>query len=486
VAEWATRLASWRRERGILRFVAEQFHVELDPWQEQALLLFESPKPEDRRISLQACAGPGKSAVLAWCGLWFMGTQGRVGNHPKGLATSITGENLRDNLWAEFAKWMAISPYLSNTFTWTASRIFANDHPETWFIGARTWPRTASTEEQGKTFSGLHSDYPLILIDEGGGIPTAVGRAGEQAMSRCLFGKELLAGNPISLEGLLHAAANQLRHLWRVIKITGDPEDPEAWVHSPRVGAGPLAWAKEQIATYGRDNPWVMSYILGKFPPVSINSLLGIEDVEAAMNRTVRPEVYQWAQKRLGIDVARFGDDRTVIFPRQGGAAFKPVVMRNARTTDIAARVANAKIRWQSEMELVDDTGHWGHGVIDNLIAAGYGPVAVVFHEKAIDPRFKNRRAEMWMKMAEWVKGGGMLPRIPELIPELTIPTYTFNHGQFQLEEKDQIKLRLGRSPDLADALGLTFALPDMPSDLRATLKSGGGGKMLHDFDPWT
>jgi hypothetical protein len=102
------------------------------------------------------------------------------------------------------------------------------------------------------------------------------------------------------------------------------------------------------------------------------NALLGVEDVEAAMKRRLRPDAYNWAQRRLGIDVARFGDDRTVIFPRQGMAAFRPVEMRAARTTDIAARAALAHQRFGAELVFVDDTGHWGHGVIDDLTTAGY------------------------------------------------------------------------------------------------------------------
>ena len=89
------------------------------------------------------------------------------------------------------------------------------------------------------------------------------------------------------------------------------------------------------------------------------------------MRRHLWIDQYDWAQKRLGVDVVRFGDDRTVIFPRQGLASFRPVVMRNARTTDIAARVMVGMKRWGAELAIIDDTGHWGHGVIDNLAVAG-------------------------------------------------------------------------------------------------------------------
>lgn len=207
------------------------------------------------------------------------------------------------------------------------------------------------------------------------------------------------------------------------------------------------------------------------------------------MARELAPQQYQGGQKRLGIDVARFGDDRTVIFARQGlNARVKssPVVMRGAPTTDIAARVLMAKARWQSEVELIDDTGHWGHGVLDQLRATGVPALGIVFHAQAINPRYRNRRAEMWLEMAEAVKGGVALPaHVPELVAELTTPTYTFVGGAFALEEKDQVKKRLGRSPDIADALALTFAIPDQPNEVLARLAQGSMGKADTDYDPF-
>lgn len=481
--------ASWLEERGILRYVDDNFAVELDPWQEKALLAYEDPRPEMRRIALQACVGPGKTAVLAWCGWWFLSTQGDELEHPKGLATSITGDNLKDNLWSEFAKWQGHSEYLRATFEWTSRRIAARDHPETWFLGVRSWPKTASADEQGKTFSGLHAKYVTALVDESGAIPPPVGRAAEQALSRATFAKFIQAGNPISREGMLFEAAVRLAHLWHVIKITGDPEDAEAWVHSPRVGPEPLAWALQQIETYGRENPWVKSYILGLFPPGSFNALLTEEDVEAAFARKIRPDAYEWSQPRLGVDVARFGDDRSVIFYRQGNFTRKPVVLRNEPTTSIAGAVMTVEQNTAAELILVDDTGHWGHGVIDNLLAAGRPAIPVVFSDKAIQPRYYNRRAEMWFQMADAIKSGLKLPpSMRELIGELTMPTYTMDRGKIRLEEKDQIKKRLGKSPDLADALALTFALPDMARALALPGGNQGGARQGHaatDFDPY-
>lgn len=483
----AARVRAWVND--IVLFVRENFDIEPDPWQVEALQAFADPSIP--RVSLQACVGPGKSATMAWCAWWFLSTQGEVGNHPKGAATSVTGDNLSDGLWAELAKWRARSRFLMAAFEWTKTRIFAKDHPETWFLSARSWPKSASPEQQGDALAGLHSKFIAVFIDESGTIPPAVGRKADQILSACTFGCIMQAGNPSSLDGMLYEAAVPKRHLWHVIRITGDPDDPKAWVHAPRVSEQEREWARQQIATYGRDNPWVMSSILGQFPPASLNALLGIEDVEAAMARHYTPDQYTWAQKRLGVDVARYGDDRTVIFPRQGLVAFRPVELRHARgssvSVDIANRVMAAKARWGAELELFDATGGWAAGAVDVLRASGHGPIDVQFAAPAQDPRYTNRRAEIWFAMAEWVKRGGALPKSPSLVAELTTPTYTFKNGKFLLEDKDQVKKRIGRSPDLADALALTFGMVEMPGQMDQALRqlAQQASHARTEFDPY-
>jgi len=159
--------------------------------------------------------------------------------------------------------------------------------------------------------------------------------------------------------------------------------------------------------------------------------------------------------------------------------------MRSARTNDIAARVADAKKKWGSELELIDGTGGFGSGVIDMLLQAGHTPMEVHFSGKAIDSRYANKRAEMWFEMTNWIKRGGGIPNDSELIKELTAPTYSFSGGKFLLEPKEQIKKRLGFSPDKADALALTFAIPDLPSQAHNILTGHQTGKLIVARDPF-
>lgn len=454
--------------------VREEFGAEPDPWQLEALLAF----PHHNRLALKACKGPGKTAVLAWL-IWnFMGTR----PSPRIAATSITGDNLASNLWPELAKWRERSKFFTQNFTWTKSEVFNNRYPATWWCKARTWPKQASPDQQADALAGLHADYAMFIGDESGGYPQAIMATAEAVLASGLETKVVQAGNPTHLEGPLYRACVQDRALWYVVTITGDPDDPK---RSSRID---IEWARQQIATYGRENPWVKINVLGEFPDTSINALLGVEEVNAAIGKHLTRDRFDWCQKRFGIDVARFGDDRTVIFARQGPATFRPRVLRNMRTTNIAAIAMRAHLRWSRDgnepVTFVDDTGHWGHGVIDNMIESGVPAVPVIFSDRALNPRYKNRRAEMWMEMAEWVKNGGALPPgLPDIVGELTVPTYSFVAGKFVLEEKDQIKERLGRSPDLADALALTFAIPDQPAEMVGRRRSAH--KTRHEFDPY-
>jgi phage terminase large subunit len=471
------RIKEWRHDA--VKFVREVFHAEPDEWQIDALTLMS--KPGRKRIAMKACAGPGKTAVLAWAGWHRLACFAAPNEHPKGSAVSITGENLRDNLWAELARWQNESPFLLEAFQWSKERIVAKDHAETWFLAAKGWAKAADLETIGRTLSGQHARFPFYLIDESGDIPPNMIKSAEQGLTSCEDGLIITAGNTTSQTGLLYDVTTRARHQWNVISITADPDDPK---RSPRVD---LEWAKEQIALYGRENPWVMAYILGQFPPGSINALMGVDEVEKAMNRHAKLESYNWAQKRLGIDVARFGDDRTVIFPRQGIVAFPPDVMRHKRdsavSVDIASRVTLKKMEWGSEMEFFDDTVGWAHGAIDVMRAAGHSPYPLNYAGPSPDPRYFNMRSYMWMKMADWVKAGGCLPNIPELVAEMTSPTYSFQGGKMRVEEKDQIKKRLGKSPDLADALCETFAIPDAPGGM--TKLPGTARAQAKEYDPY-
>ena len=218
-----------------------------------------------------------------------------------------------------------------------------------------------------------------------------------------------------------------------------------------------------------------MVNILGQFPPSSLNALLGVTDVETAMGRMYQDHDITRAPRVLGVDVAREGDDKSVIFPRQGLVAFKPNIMRNVNSIQGAGQVARVWNDWNVDAVFIDNTGGFGAGWIDQLRMLNRHAVGVGFAERAEDKRYANRRAEMYFRMAEWIKGGGALPNIPDLIGELIETTYTFQGDALLLEPKKVIKARLGRSPDLADGLALTFAAEVAPRMNRTQIPTREG-----------
>lgn len=471
--EAAAKIRRWREDPAF--FVRDQFGVEPDAWQLQVLEAF----PHSPRMAMKACKGPGKTALLAWL-IWnFLASR----PHPKVAATAITGDNLSDNLWTELAKWQKRSPLLSVHFAWQKTRIVYNDSPETWWASARTWPRSASPEQQADTLAGLHADYLLFVIDESGGVPDAVMAAAEAGLANVVDPTKqeahiVQAGNPTHLEGPLYRACTIESRLWHVTEITSDPDDP---LRTPRVSA---QWAREQIEKYGRDNPWVLVNVFGKFPPSSINALIGPDEVRAAMTRVIAPELYEFAARVLGVDVARFGDDPSVGFPRQGRVAFMPRVWRNLTGDQGAAQVARWWTEWDANACFIDGTGGWATSWVDHLRHLNRWPIEIAFSGKPNDGRFFNKRTEMLFEAVQWVKDGGCLPNCPELVEEMTAVTYTFKGDKFLCEEKDQIKARIGRSTDYFDAFGLTFAQPVAPRAVSLDLLAAARRRDRRDDDP--
>jgi len=464
----ALKLKEWRLDP--VSFVKDNFGATPDKWQEKALKAF----PTNQRMAFVASKGVGKTTLLSWC-IWnFLATRPSA----KIASTSISFDNLSDGLRAELAHWQSKSKFLSKYFTLTKTRLFCNEKSESWFCSFRAWSKSADSNAQALTLAGLHADYIMFVCDEVGSYPEAIVATAEAALASGIETKLLMVGNPTDVNGPLYRVTHKDKKNWYIQHINSDPENPD---RSPRVS---LDWAQKQIDTYGRNSAWVKVNVLGEFPDAGLNNLFNRQEVEEAMGKTAPADQYQNWQKRLGIDVARFGEDSTVILPRQGKMCFNPIVMRGARTQEIVTRVVLAMDKWGAQAAFVDGTGGFGAGVCDQLVALGHTPYEIHFSQKANDERFANARTEMYWNLNEWVKQGGCLPEIQELKEELLAHTYSFNlKGQFILDPKESIKERLGRSPDLADALALSFSIPDVVSN--PLLDKTRDSRMKHEYDPF-
>ena len=396
------------------------------------------------QIAVASGHGIGKSALVSWVILWAISTF----EDTKGVVTANTENQLKTKTWAELAKWYRLC-ITRHWFELTATAIFSKDpdHEKTWRIDMVAW-----SERNTEAFAGLHNQGKRILLvfDEASAIHDLIWEVSEGALTDgdteiiwCCF------GNPTQNTGRFRECFGRFKHRWltrqidsRTVKITNK------------------AKIQEWVDDYGEDSDFVRVRVRGVFPRTSSNALLGPEDVDAAIKRRYRDGEFEFAAVILGVDVARQGDDSSVLARRQGKVVYPLKQMRIPDTMLVAGQVGIQMEEHDPDAVFVDATGGYGVGVVDALRQINRDCIEVYFSGKPIDPRYFNKRAEMYFELAKWVKAGGQLPDDDELRDELCAITYSFQGDKFRIDDKDDIKSTLGRSPDKADALALTFAHP--------------------------
>jgi len=260
-------------------------------------------------------------------------------------------------------------------------------------------------------------------------------------------------------------------------------KDPEWYAGMYRVDETDILDEEEvKMARNTMDDSQFRREFLCDFSASMENALITIDKVtDASAIKRTEGEVLGSA-KILGVDVARFGSDRSVIQKRKGLAAYKPKIFNAIDNMTLAGMVAQEINEWEPDAVFID-AGR-GEGVIDRLRQLGYFVSEVNFGGKALNPSYHNKRSEMWDAIRIWLDDGGSLPNDTDLKTDLCVPTYKFDStNRMQLESKDDIKKRGGRSPDLGDALALTFSYPV------AAKKIGHFGfkeePVLADYDPF-
>lgn len=190
------------------------------------------------------------------------------------------------------------------------------------------------------------------------------------------------------------------------------------------------------------------------------NVLITIDMVTEAIQRIKLPSDIKGTPKLLGIDVARFGGDSSVIQRRQGSMAYPVKIFTKLDNMQFAGLVAQEMDEFKPDATFID-SGR-GEGVIDRLRQMKYDVIEVNFGGKATNENhYANKRIEMWDTMRQWLETRGSIPNDPILRVDLVTPLFKFDaHNRMLLESKDEIKKRIGRSTDRADALALTFAFP--------------------------
>ncbi|MEC9347339.1 MAG: terminase [Pseudomonadota bacterium] len=398
----------------------------------------------DREPVLVAVAsghGVGKSALVAWLVIWALATAADT----RGVVTANTESQLKTKTWAELAKWHRMSR-TRRLFRLTAGALQAADQGRArgWRIDMVPW-----SLNQTEAFAGLHNQgrRVLLVFDEASAIPDPVWEVSEGSLTdRDTEIIWAVFGNPTQTTGRFRECFGRRRHRWltrqvdsRVSRLTSHRQI-ERW-----------------IADYGEDSDFVRVRVKGEFPRTGSRQFISPGLVEGARGRMVEPE--RNAPRVMGVDVARFGDDQSVILVRRAGLIEGEIErFRGLDLMALAGHVA-ARIRATEPDAVFVDGAGVGGGVVDRLRQLGLRVHDVNGGEAARKPRdYANRRAEMWDRMRQWLKEGH-LPEDPALVIDLVGPEYGFdNRGRILLERKEDMKRRGLASPDAADALALTFA----------------------------
>ena len=200
--------------------------------------------------------------------------------------------------------------------------------------------------------------------------------------------------------------------------------------------------------------------VRGEFPRLGSNQFISSEAV--AKCRKHKAQGYESFPKIFGVDVARFGEDSTVITERQGRKATVLARYRGLDTAHVTAHVIEF-INVRGPDAVIVDSDGIGNTVFDQLKFQGYGRIVYEYHggKSAYNvAKYFNRPAEVWGLMRDWLGAGAEIPDTAEMDTDLTGPQYGFSaQQQIQLERKDDLKKRGLASPDFGDSLAMTFAV---------------------------
>jgi len=405
-----------------------------------------------RRVAVRSGHSVGKTFTLAIAVIWWLFAR-------KGLVvtTASTWHQVERVLWKEIGRLFRAAkvPLPARDFA-TELRV----EPDWYAIGLSTDNPTA--------FQGHHDPNLLVIADEAPGIPDEI----HDAMASLTTGRknrQVMIGNPTDPSGRFFDAFE--RGGWKTLHISC--LDHPNVVHDKEIipGAVTREWVEERKVEYGEDSPLFAVRVLGEFPQSSDNQLIDRQSVDRAMvPGALHLDPGSTAAVILGVDVARYGSNRSVCIVRQGNVVTRYIDWQGTNTIETAARVREifAETQPQPAMIVVDESGVGG-GVVDMLLAYELPVVGFMAGNRPSDPnRFDYLRTEGWWLLRERFRRGEiMLPYHEQLRRDLIAPTYSFSpQGKIRAERKDQLLRRGIQSPDFADALMMAFAVDLMLPEL--------------------
>lgn len=426
--------------------ILEKRHIE--KWQEEVLrklgqeIIEKEKKDKDNyiiRIAVKSGQGVGKTSCLSWLIHWFMST--RI--NPQIIVTANTENQLKNVDWRELSKWNQLA-FNRDWFEWTATSYYLKDYQESHRAVAIPY-----NESRPEAFQGIHANDVLIIFDEASGIPEIIWEVVEGTIKtgKCIF---LAFSNPTQNRGSFRECFGNNAHRWT--GITVDSREV-SFINQDEI--------KEDIKLNGEDSDYVRIRIKGEFPRIGDNQFIGGDLVEDCFN--YEEHFYHDFPVIIGVDVARGGDDESVICIRQGRKVHGFLYYRGINDGRIlASYVVEQAKKWDTQTILVDGIGV-GASPYDFLKMFGYDPIDVQSGRNADNPvKYKNKRDEMYGKLKDAMQKGLDIERNKDNIKlkeQLECITYHYTPElQLKLDKKEDLKKQGFSSPDRADALALTFA----------------------------
>jgi|TARA_Y100000033_G_C2754079_1_gene115455 hypothetical protein len=436
--EHERRLLQLREDPAL--FVKAVLQADPQPWQEEALRAIR----DNDRVAIRSGHGVGKTAFLSWVVLWWMLTHYPV----KVACTANTASQLSDVLWPEINKWGRKLPeFFQSQLEFKSDKIELKGGSDS-FAVART-----SRKEQPEALQGFHSPHMLFVVDEASGVPDIIFEVGQGAMSTA-GAKTVMVGNPTRSSGYFFDAFSKNSERW--------------W--TKRVGCADAStvssdFLEDMARQYGEDSNIYRVRVLGEFPEADDDVVIPLHLLESATTRDV--DAVENILPVWGLDVARFGDDRTALCKRQGNALVEPV--KSWRNKDLMEVCGIILTEYESTpyqerpSEILVDSIGLGAGVVDRLNEMDFGADirgVNVAESPALGQRYGRLRDELWFKAREWLEARDcQMPQDDDLISELSSVRFKYlSSGKLKVESKDEMKRRGQKSPDLADSFVLTFA----------------------------
>lgn len=385
-------------------------------------------------VGVSSGHGIGKSTMTAVLIIWWMATRPDC----RVVVTSNTATQLRTRTWSSVAE-VLNKCLVKSWFEYTATKLVKKGSEDTWFTICNTW-----SDNNFESFQGIHAESVLMIFDEASSIPSGLFEVAEGALTTrdC---KAVMFGNPTRTTGYFYDKLNK-ETKWFPLEIDSRQSK---WTNKLKL--------QEWLNEHGEDSDFFRVRVCGKFPKQTSSTLINPHTVDNSIGWGTDKTSHV---KVLGIDVAREND--SMVLTLRVGDHVADIVEYRGNPDNVDMTIAALDKEFGLDYIVYDSTGHgsW-FGTQFKNINLNAQLIAVNFSESSTDPRYSNKRTEMYGKVNDYLKFGGKITDNKFLIEDLKVQEYNYDQkNRFALVKKDIIKKEIGRSPDFGDSFALTMMIP--------------------------